>query len=111
MFPNKKYREIFLYWISFNKLNVPDPFEEMITKTPSISTKDITVLLSEYSISMFIKQFPDYRKNEHEIDDIIEQENSKNISNILKKYFKYMINYIQLLKVLKIDLFIKNVKD
>ena len=84
----------------FNKLNVPDPFEEMLTKTPSISTKDITVLLSEYSISMFIKQFPDYRKNEHEIDDIIEQENSKNIPNILKKYFKDIRNLIKNEKII-----------
>ena len=87
----------------FNKLNLQDPFDVLITeRTSTISAKDISSLLTaeNCSIPIFIKKFPDYRKNEREIDDIIEQENSKNIPNILKNYFKEIKDLIKNEKII-----------
>ena len=82
----------------FNKLNLQDPFDLVVTeRTQTISTKDISSLIASEacSIPIFIKKFPDFRKNEREIDDIIEQENSKKIPDTLKNYFKDIKNLIK----------------
>ena len=82
----------------FNKLKLQDPFELVITeRAQTISAKDISSLLTSEvcSIPIFIKKFPDFRKNEREIDDIIEQENSKKIPDILKNYFKDIRNLVK----------------
>ena len=80
----------------FNKLCLPDPFEiSKINKSQTFSMTDFSLPLYEFSISEFIKNFPDFRKNEQEIDDIIEEENRKEVPNILKKYFKEIQNLIK----------------
>ena len=78
----------------FNKLKLPDPFDFVKPeKSATVKVSDISSLNSDNcSISIFLKKFPDFRKDEHEIDDIIEEENSKNLPNILKKYFNDMKN-------------------
>ena len=80
----------------FNKLCLPDPFESSkIDKSQTSSMENLTLSLYDFSISEFIKNFPDFRKNEQEIDDIIEEENRKEVPNILKKYFKEIQNLIK----------------
>ena len=88
----------------FNKLYLPDPFETKIAQSQTISAKDNSSLSDsdKLSISMFIKKFPDFRKNEHEIDDIIELENSKDFPNLLKNYFSTIKNLIKNEKIISL---------
>ena len=82
----------------FNKLKLSDPFDsDFKSKSQTMAVTDISsyVTLDNCSIPTFIKKFPDFRKNEREIDDIIEEENSKNIPNLLKKYFNDIKNLIK----------------
>ena len=85
----------------FNKLCLPDPFEiSKINKSQTFSMTDFSLPLYEFSISEFIKNFPDYRKNEGEIDDIVEEENKKEVPDILKKYFKEIKTLIKEEKII-----------
>ena len=86
------------YYISyfFNKLTIPDPFKPV--KGKQQSTQMINSILKEsidLSITSFIQNFPDYRRDEREVDDIIEEENKKGIPDVLKSYFKDMKNKIK----------------
>ena len=88
----------------FNKIKLPDPFEfqEEGSRTQTVCVNDLSTLITPKSISIssFIFRFPDYRKNEHEIDDIIEEENEKDIPNILNKYFKDLKNLVKKEKII-----------
>jgi hypothetical protein len=81
----------------FNKVTIPDPFKNVkADKEQSNSKRDNSQDESkDLSISSFIQNVPDFRKDEREIDDIIEEENKKNIPNVLKEYFKDIKNKIK----------------
>ena len=82
----------------FNKLDIPDPFNASKTeKTEKSLTqgKSFMLISDKSNIALFIKKFPDYRKDEREIDDIIEEENKKDVPNVLKTYFKDIKNKIK----------------
>ena len=88
----------------FSKIKLPDPFEYELGagRTQTVCVNDLASFLTPESISIssFILRFPDYRKNEKEIDDIIEEENSKDIPNILNKYFKDIKNLVKKEKII-----------
>jgi hypothetical protein len=67
----------------FNSLSIKNPFE-----SDAKEDNPQGLAIGGSSISNFIKDFPDYRKDEREIDDIIEEENKKDIPKILQTYFK-----------------------
>lgn len=82
----------------FNKLDIPNPFnasKSEKTQTSSSHGKSFMLVSDKSNIALFIKKFPDYRKDERENDDIIEEENKKDIPNILKNYFKDIKNKIK----------------
>ena len=86
----------------FNHLSLKDPFEPeiKIENAQTFTATKINSILTQSSITDFITNFPDYRKNEREIDDIIEEENKNNLPDILKKLFKEIKNNIKNEKVI-----------
>ena len=81
----------------FNKITIPDPFKTVKSEKqqPNSKRKNSQDNSKDSSISSFILNFTDFRKNEREIDDIIEEEDKKNIPNVLKEYFKDIKNKIK----------------
>jgi hypothetical protein len=81
----------------FNKITIPDPFKTVKTdkQQPNSKRRNSQDNSKDSSISSFILNFTDFRKNEREIDDIIEEEDKKNIPNVLKEYFKDIKNKIK----------------
>ena len=86
----------------YNHLSVNDPFEPEIKfeNAQTFTATKINSILTQSSINDFLVNFPDYRKNEREIDDIIEEENKNDIPNILKKFFKEIKNNIKSEKII-----------
>ena len=79
----------------FNSLSIKNPFE---SEAKEDNTQDFAIGGSP--ISNFIKDFPDYRRIGREIDDIIEEENKKNIPKILQNYFKEIKDKIKESKII-----------
>ena len=86
----------------FNHLSINDPFgsEIKFENAQTFTATKINSILTQSSITDFILNFPDYRKNEREIDDIIEEENKNDLPNILKKLFKEIKNNIKNEKII-----------
>ena len=86
----------------FNHLSLNDPFEPEIKveNAQTFTAAKINAILTQSSITDFITNFPDYRKNEREIDDIIEEENKNDLPNILKKLFKDIKNNMKNEKII-----------
>jgi len=79
----------------FNSLSIKNPFESEEKEDNSQGS------VKEGSpISNFIKDFPDYRREEKETNDIIEEENKKDIPKILKTYFKEIKDKVKDTKII-----------
>ena len=79
----------------FNSLSIKNPFESDVKEDDPQG-----LAIGGSPISNFIKDFPDFRRNEREIDDIIEQENKKDIPKILQTYFKEIKDKIKESKII-----------
>ena len=86
----------------FNHLSINDPFgpKIKIETTQTFTATKINAILTQTSIIDLIMNFPDYRKNEREIDDIIEEEDKNDLPNNLKKLFKEIKNNIKNEKII-----------
>ena len=91
----KNLEKFFCIGYLFNSLLIKNPFEsEEKEDNPQGLEKGGS------PISDFIKDFPDYRREEKEIDDIIEEENKKDIPKILQTYFKEIKDKIKESKII-----------
>ena len=79
----------------FNSLSIKNPFE-----SDSKGDDPQGSAIGGSPISNFIKDFPDYRRNGREFDDIIEEENKKDIPKILQTYFKEIKDKIKESKII-----------
>ena len=98
----------------FNKLTPDNPLDEndslaiqkektmkIIHNVPSLEPKaNPKSAISGKSISYFIKNFFDFRKNYDIIDDIIIKEKEEGIPEMLKKYFKEINNLVKKEKIM-----------